>query len=76
MKKVMEFLLTILLPLSIVSPASASSFKDVTLYKDEIGYLVGEILEENIESKYVKGLYLSPRVAEILLKELQNNTQG
>ena len=37
--------------------------------------VTGEILDENVESTYVKGLYLSPRGAEILLKELQNKIQ-
>lgn len=37
--------------------------------------VTGEILNENVESTYVKGLYLSPRGAEILLKELQSHTQ-
>ncbi|WP_052131657.1 S-layer homology domain-containing protein [Planococcus sp. CAU13] len=47
MKKVIGILLTVLLLLSIVSPASAASFKDVTLYKDEIGFLV--------DKKIIKG---------------------
>ncbi|PKH10555.1 AbrB/MazE/SpoVT family DNA-binding domain-containing protein [Planomicrobium sp. MB-3u-38] len=34
--------------------------------------VTGEILNENIESAYAKGLYLSPRGAELLLEELQN----
>ncbi|RLQ84872.1 AbrB/MazE/SpoVT family DNA-binding domain-containing protein [Planomicrobium sp. Y74] len=37
--------------------------------------VTGEILDENVESTYVKGLYLSPKGAEILLKELQNKNQ-
>jgi len=37
--------------------------------------VTGEVLDENVESTYVKGLYLSPRGAEILLKELQNKNQ-
>ena len=37
--------------------------------------VTGETLDENVESTYVKGLYLSPRGAEILLKELQSHTQ-
>ncbi|PKH11715.1 AbrB/MazE/SpoVT family DNA-binding domain-containing protein [Planomicrobium sp. MB-3u-38] len=34
--------------------------------------VTGELLNENVESTYVKGLYLSPRGAELLLEELQN----
>lgn len=37
--------------------------------------ITGEITEKNIESTYIKGLHLSPKGAEILLKELQINTQ-
>lgn len=33
--------------------------------------ITSEITDKNIESVYVKGLYLSPKGAEILLKELQ-----
>ncbi|WP_203334375.1 S-layer homology domain-containing protein [Planococcus beigongshangi] len=40
MKKVVGILFTVLLLLSIVSPASAATFKDVSSYKAEIGYLV------------------------------------
>lgn len=38
--------------------------------------VTGETLHENVESKVVNGLYLSPWVAEMLLEELQNKIQG
>lgn len=34
--------------------------------------ITGEILDDNFESSYVKGLHLSPKGAAILLDELQN----
>lgn len=37
--------------------------------------VTGELLNENVESKVINGLYLSQRGAEILLEELQNKTQ-
>ncbi|EIM05892.1 transition state regulatory protein AbrB [Planococcus antarcticus DSM 14505] len=37
--------------------------------------ITGEILTENFESKYAKGLDLSPKGAAILLEELQNATK-
>lgn len=37
--------------------------------------ITGEITDQNVESTYVKGMYLSPKGAEILLKELQSNMQ-
>ncbi|WP_394122088.1 AbrB/MazE/SpoVT family DNA-binding domain-containing protein [Planococcus donghaensis] len=37
--------------------------------------ITGEITDQNVESAYVKGMYLSPKGAEILLKELQSNMQ-
>lgn len=44
--------------------------------KDRTCAVTGEILNENVESAYAKGLYLSPRGAELLLEELQNKIQG
>lgn len=35
--------------------------------------ITGEILAENTESNHIKGLYLSPKGAELLLEELQFN---
>ena len=37
--------------------------------------VTGEILNDNVESTYVKGLYFSPRGADILLMELENKIQ-
>ncbi len=34
--------------------------------------ITGEILDENFESTYAKGLHLSPKGAALLLEELQN----
>lgn len=34
--------------------------------------ITGEILDDNFESTYAKGLYLSPKGAALLLEELQN----
>ena len=39
---------------------------------DRTCVITGEITDENIESATVKGLYLSLKGAEILLKELQS----
>lgn len=44
--------------------------------KDRTCAVTGEFLNENVESVYAKGLYLSSRGAELLLEELQNKTQG
>ncbi|QMT18904.1 AbrB/MazE/SpoVT family DNA-binding domain-containing protein [Planococcus maritimus] len=37
--------------------------------------ITGEILDDNFESEYAKGLHLSPKGAAILLEELQNVTK-
>lgn len=37
--------------------------------------ITGEVLDENFESEYAKGLHLSPKGAAILLEELQNITK-
>ena len=45
-------------------------------YKEEKACLVtGEILDDNFESEYTKGLHLSPKGAAILLEELQSVTK-
>lgn len=46
-------------------------------YKTEkVCVVTGEILDENFASEYVKGMYLSPKGAALLLDELQNATKS
>ena len=40
--------------------------------KEKACAITGEILADNFESTYVKGLHLSPKGAALLLEELQN----